>query len=306
MKLVAAIVGPTGIGKSKLGLLLARTLDAEIVNADSRQIYRYMDIGTAKPNPEERASVPHHLVDIVDPDEDFSLALYRSLAYSCVEDIIQRGKLPILVGGSGLHAWAILEGWNIPEVPPNPDFRRQMEKTALAEGVDALYRRLESIDPVSAGRMNPQNLRRIIRALEIYEATHRPPSRLQGKTQPGFDTLIVGLTADRQRLYQMIDHRVDDMIQRGLVAEVKGLVDKGYGIGLPSMSSVGYRQIGQFIRGESDLSTAIRQIKFETHRFARHQYAWFRLTDPRIRWFDIKDNIETHVLNLVREKIRYS
>ncbi len=306
MKLVAAIVGPTGIGKSKLGLFLARTLDAEIVNADSRQIYRYMDIGTAKPVPEERASVPHHLLDIVDPDEDFSLALYRSLAYSCIKDIMLRGKLPILVGGSGLYAWAILEGWNIPEVPPNPEFRRQMEKTALVEGVDALYRRLESIDPVSAGRMDPQNLRRIIRALEIYEATHRPPSQLQGKTQPGFDTLIVGLTTERQRLYQMIDRRVDDMIQRGLVAEVKGLVDKGYGFGLPSMSSVGYRQIGQFIRGELDLSTAIQQIKFETHRFVRHQYAWFRLTDPRIKWFDIGHNLDAGVLDLLKEKVRLS
>ena len=306
MKLVAAIVGPTGIGKSKLGLLLARTLDAEIVNADSRQIYRYMDIGTAKPSPEERASVPHHLIDIADPDEDFSLALYRSLAYRCIEDITQRGKLPILVGGSGLYVWAILEGWNIPEVPPNLEFRLQMEKTALADGVDSLYRRLESIDPVSAGRMDPQNLRRIIRALEIYEATHRPPSQLQDRTPPGFNTLIVGLTTERQRLYQMIDRRVDDMIQRGLVAEVQGLVDRGYGFSLPSMSSVGYRQMGQFMQGGLDLSTAIQQIKFETHRFARHQYAWFRLTDPRIRWFDIKDNIETHVLNLIREKIRCS
>ena len=303
MKLVHAIVGPTGIGKSKLGLLLARTLDAEIVNADSRQIYRYMDIGTAKPGPEERASIPHHLIDIADPDEDFSLALYQSLACATVEDIMQRGKLPVLIGGSGLYIWAILEGWNIPQVPPNPDFRRRMEQRASVEGVEALYHHLESIDPVTAGRMNPRNLRRIIRALEIYEATHSPPSQVQGKTPPRFDTLIVGLTTGRERLYEMIDRRVDDMIGRGLVEEVKSLVDRGYGFDLPSMSSVGYRQIGRYIQGELDLSTAIQQIKFETHRFARHQYAWFRLTDPRIRWFDIQDNIEENVLHLVNEKI---
>jgi tRNA dimethylallyltransferase len=303
MKLVHAIVGPTGIGKSKLGLLLARTSGAEIINADSRQIYRYMDIGTAKPGTEERAAAPHHLIDIVDPDQDFSLALYQSLACATIEDIMQRGKLPVLIGGSGLYIWAILEGWNIPQVPPNPEFRSRMEQRASAEGVDALYSQLQSIDPVTAGRMNPRNLRRIIRALEIYEATSSPPSQVQGKTPPRFDTLIVGLTTARQSLYQMIDRRVDDMIRRGLVAEVKGLVDRGYGFDLPSMSSVGYRQIGRYIRGELDLSTAIQQIKFETHRFARHQYAWFRLTDPRIRWFDIQDNMEENVLRLVSDKL---
>ena len=303
MKLVHAIVGPTGIGKSKLGLLLARTFGAEVINADSRQIYRYMDIGTAKPGPQERAAAPHHLIDIVDPDQDFSLALYQSLASATIEDIMQSGKLPILIGGSGLYIWAILEGWNIPQVPPNPEFRSRMEQRASAEGVEALYSQLQSIDPVTAGRMNPRNLRRIIRALEIYEATNSPPSRVQGKTPPRFDTLIVGLPTERQRLYKMIDRRVDDMIGQGLVAEVKSLVDRGYGLDLPSMSSVGYRQIGRCIQGELDLSTAIQQIKFETHRFARHQYAWFRLTDPRIRWFDIQDNIEENVLHLVSDEL---
>lgn len=304
MNPVIAIVGPTGIGKSNLGLLLAQTFDGEIVNADSRQIYRYMDTGTAKPGPEERASVPHHLIDIINPDEDFSLALYQSLAGGVIEDIRRRGKLPLLVGGTGLYVWAILEGWNIPKVPPNPALRRRLEARASAEGCETLHRRLHEVDPESAARINPQNLRRIIRALEIHEATGRPPSQLQGKTAPTFDSLIIGLTAARTRLYRMIDRRVDSMIQRGLAAEVKSLIDRGYGLDLPSMSSVGYRQMGRFIQGDLDLETAIQQVKFETHRFARHQYAWFRLTDPRIKWFDIETDFKADAVNLVREKMQ--
>jgi tRNA dimethylallyltransferase len=306
MNLVVAVVGPTGIGKSRLGLHLASTLGGEIINADSRQVYRYMDIGTDKPGPEERARVPHHLIDIIDPDESFSLALYQSQVSRAIEAITQRGRLPVLVGGSGLYVWAVLEGWTVPEVPPDPRLRRRLAERAAAEGIEALYHRLRSLDPVSAGRINPRNLRRIIRALEVYEATGRPPSHVQGKSPPAFDTLIIGLTAERSRLYALIDRRVDEMLHRGLVAEVRSLADRGYGFDLPSMSSVGYRQIGRFIRGEMDLPAAVSQIKFETHRFARHQYAWFRLTDPRIKWFDIRDDIETGAVRLVREKMQSS
>jgi tRNA dimethylallyltransferase len=306
MNLVVAIVGPTGIGKSRLGLHLASTLGGEIINADSRQVYRSMDIGTDKPGPDQRARVPHHLIDIVDPDESFSLALYQSQASRAIEAITQRGRLPVLVGGSGLYVWAVLEGWAVPEVPPDPELRRRLAERAATEGIEPLYRRLQGLDPVSAGRINPRNLRRIIRALEVYEATGKPPSQVQGKSPPGFDTLIIGFTAERSRLYGLIDRRVDEMLHRGLVAEVRSLADRGYAFDLPSMSSVGYRQIGRFIRGEMDLPAAVSQIKFETHRFARHQYAWFRLTDPRIRWFDIQDDIETGAVRLVREKMQRS
>jgi tRNA dimethylallyltransferase len=304
MKWVIAIVGPTAVGKSKLAFSLAQTLNSEIVSADSRQVYRYMDIGTAKPGLEERALIPHHLIDIVNPDETFSLALYQPLAYKAIEDILRRDRLPLLVGGSGLYVWSVLEGWHIPQVPPDYDFRRQMEEKAAREGTDSLYRQLERVDPVAARQIDPHNLRRVIRALEVCEATHTPFSQLQGREPPPFNTLILGLTTHREELYKRIDYRVDNMIKQGLVEEVKALVDKGYGFELPSMSSVGYKQIGQFLQGKIDLAAAIQQIKFETHRFARHQYAWFSLDDPRIHWFDIPEQAESNILSLVEKEIK--
>lgn len=306
MNPVIAIVGPTAVGKSQLALSMAQDFNGEIVSADSRQVYRYMDIGTDKPGPDERAGVAHHLIDIISPNESFSLARYQSLASRAIEAVMQRGRLPVLVGGSGLYVWAVVEGWTVPKAPPNSELRRRLAEKAAADGSGTLYRQLESLDPVSARRINPQNLRRIIRALEVYEATGKPPSQVQGKSAPAFDTLIIGLTAERSRLYGLIDRRVDEMLQRGLVAEVRSLADRGYGFDLPSMSGVGYRQIGRFIREELDLPAAVSQIKFETHRFARHQYAWFRLTDPRIKWFDIHDDIETGAVRLVREKMQRS
>jgi len=286
MKRLIAIVGPTAMGKSRLALGLARALDAEIVNADSRQVYRYMDIGTAKPGLQERSSVPHHLIDIVDPDVPFSLALYQSLAYAAIEDILRRGKQPLLVGGSGLYVWSVIENWRIPRVPPDPRFRRQMEELAATEGAESLYRRLQELDPEAARNIDLRNVRRVIRALEVCQATGAPLSQIKTKQGLPFDTLIIGLTCRRDHLYQRIDARVDNMIQQGLVDEVRGLMERGYGFDLPAMSSVGYRQVGKFLLGETDLATAVQQIKFETHRFARHQYAWFRLTDKRVHWID--------------------
>jgi tRNA dimethylallyltransferase len=304
MKWIIAIVGPTAAGKSKLALSLAQTFDGEIVSADSRQIYRYMDIGTAKPSLEERARIPHHLIDIVNPDETFSLALYQPPAYKAIEDILQRGKLPLVVGGSGLYVWSVLEGWHIPQVPPDYNFRRQMEEKAAREGTDSLYRQLEKVDPVAARKIDPRNVRRVIRALEVCEATHTPFSQLQGKELPPFNTFILGLTTHRKELYRRIDYRVDNMIKQGLVEEVEALADRGYRFELPAMSSVGYKQIGQFLRGKVDLAAAIQQIKFETHRFARHQYAWFSLKDSRIRWFDMSEQRESDILPLVEKEIK--
>jgi tRNA dimethylallyltransferase len=288
MNRLLAVVGPTGVGKSKLVLNLAQALDGEIVSADSRQVYRYMDIGTAKPSREERALVPHHLIDIVNPDEDFSLAQYQHLAYRAIEDVHQRHKLALLVGGSGLYVWSVLDGWGIPPVAPAPEFRHSLEEKVAKVGKDELYQELARVDPVAAQRIDPRNVRRTIRALEVYRGAEVPFSQLQGKTTPPFNTLIIGLTADRAELYRRIDLRVDEMIKRGLVDEVKWLVSKGYDFNLPAMSGIGYKQIGMFLRGELTLAAAVQQIKFETHRLARHQYSWFRLKDDRIRWFDIQ------------------
>ncbi len=295
MNRLLAVVGPTGVGKSRLALHLAQAFDGEIVSADSRQVYRYMDIGTAKPTKEELSPVPHHMIDIVNPDEDFSLAQYQQLAYRAIADIQQRGKLAILAGGSGLYVWAVLEGWKIPKVAPDLKLRRSLEGV----GKEELYQELAKVDPVAAQRIDPRNVRRVIRALEVYRDAKAPFSRLQLKAKALSYTLIVGLTADRAELYQRIDLRVDEMIERGLVDEVKGLADRGYDFSLPAMSGIGYRQIGMHLKGELTIDAAIQQIKFETHRLVRHQYSWFRLKDDRIRWFDIEKRVDSRVKTLV-------
>jgi tRNA dimethylallyltransferase len=301
MERLVAIVGPTAVGKSQLALRLARQFNGEIVSADSRQIYRYMDIGTAKPGREERALVLHHLIDIVNPDEDFSLARYQKLAYQTIADIHQRGRLPVLVGGSGLYVWAVVEGWSIPPVPPDPALRRTLVERAAKGEVAELYQELMALDPVAAQKIDPRNVRRVIRAFEVARSAGVPFSQAQQKKAPSFQTLMVGLTANRVELYRRIDDRVDEMLARGLVDEVKKLVKMGYSLSLPAMSGIGYRQIGRHLQGELGLAEAIQQIKYETHRFARHQYNWFRLNDQRIQWFDITSEVESAITARVAE-----
>jgi len=296
MNRLLAIVGPTGVGKSKLALRLAQAFDGEIVSADSRQVYRYMNIGTAKPGKEALSFVPHQLIDIVNPDEDFSLAQYQQLAYRAIEGIHQHHKLPLLVGGSGLYVWSVLDGWRIPRVAPDTEFRHNLEEKVSRAGKDELYQELARVDPVAAQRIDPRNVRRIIRALEVYRGAEVPFSQLQHKTTPPFDTLVIGLTIDRAELYRRIDLRVEEMIERGLVDEVKMLVGRGYDFNLPAMSGIGYKQIGMFLRGELSLAAAIQQIKFETHRLVRHQYSWFRLKDDKIKWFDIQKGMDSQII----------
>lgn len=301
MNRLVAIVGPTAIGKSRLAIRLAQTFGGEIVNADSRQVYRHMDIGTAKPTPGELALVPHHLINSANPDESFSLAQYQELAYRAIDDIHQRGKLPLLVGGSGLYVRAVVEGWQIPQAPPNPELRKKLEEKAAAIGVEKLYQELVAIDPAAAQKIDPRNVRRVIRALEVYEQTGTPFSRLQKKQAPPFTSLIIGLTCDRAELYRRIDERVDRMMAQGLVREVEKLVQMGYDFTLSAMSTIGYKQIGLYLRGEVSLEEAVQQVKYETHRFVRHQYAWFRLKDDRIKWFNILYPFEAEVESLVAD-----
>ncbi|HEY92120.1 MAG TPA: tRNA (adenosine(37)-N6)-dimethylallyltransferase MiaA [Dehalococcoidia bacterium] len=295
MNRLVAIVGPTAVGKSQLALRLAQAFDGEIVSADSRQVYHHMDIGTAKPSPQELSLVPHHLINIVNPDEDFSLAQYQELAYTAIENIQHRDKLPLLVGGSGLYIWSVLEGWGIPQVPPDLEFRHSLEEKAATVGKDELHQELKEVDPVAAQKIDQRNVRRTIRALEVCRGAEAPFSKLQHKKAPSFTTLIMGLTTDRGELYRRIDLRVDKMIKQGLVAEVKKLVNIGYDCTLPAMSGIGYKQIGMFLGGELTLAAAIQQIKFETHRFVRHQYNWFRLESDRIEWFDILGTSEWEI-----------
>ena len=298
---MVAVVGPTGVGKSGLALKLALTCGGEIVNADSRQVYRGMDIGTAKPDLDERAAVPHHLYDIVDPDGEFSLALYLRQVEDVLADIGRRGKVAFLVGGSGQYVWSVLEGWQVPTVAPQPELRSSLEAEVAASGIDGLYQELERIDPVAAGRIDPRNVRRVVRAIEVCRVTGRRFSELGQKTPPSFPSFVIGLTAERAELYRRIDLRVDWMIEQGLVAEVEGLLRKGYGLDMPAMSSLGYKQIGALLKGEMDLETTVQQVKNETHRFARQQYAWFRLNDKRIHWLDIAAGADGPAADILKE-----
>jgi len=300
MNQLIAIVGPTAVGKSSLSIHLAQAFGGEIVSADSRQVYRYMDIGTAKPSPEERALVPHHLIDIADPDQDFTLALYQDMASRAIADIQRRGQLALLVGGSGLYIKSIVDGLSIPQVAPDAGLRRSLEQRAEREGYASLHNELKRVDPASAAGIDSRNVRRVIRALEVYHTTGTPFS-LQRRSTPLFDCLTLGLTTNRDNLYGMIDSRVDRMMQRGLVGEVEGLLEQGYSLDLPAMSGLGYKQIGQYINGDVGLEEAVQRIKYDTHRFARHQYAWFRPGDEAIYWFDVKD--EAGLYNDVRELI---
>jgi tRNA dimethylallyltransferase len=300
MKKIFAIVGPTGIGKSHLAVGLAQKIGAEIISADSRQIYRFMDTGTAKPGKQALSLVAHHLIDIINPDESFSLAEYQQKCQVVIDDVTVRGKLPLLVGGSGQYVWAVLEGWGIPGVAPDMEYRNMLEMRAVREGKEVLYSELQSLDPEAAGRIDRSNVRRVIRALEITRNSADNKSRQRDKS-PIYDALIIGLTASRDELYRRIDSRVDSMIENGLVDEVKGLIKNGYSLDLPAMSGIGYKQIGMFLKGEIALESAIQQIKFETHRFVRSQYNWFKLKDDRIKWFDIQDDIEPDIIKLTED-----
>jgi len=291
MRCLVAIVGPTAVGKSRSGIQIAKQFNGEIINADSRQIYKLMDIGTAKPSLEDRNVVPHHIVDIIYPDQPYSVALYQHSAYEAIDSIQQRGKLPVMVGGSGQYIWSVIEGWTIPQVKPDRTYRESMEDRARLVGSTGLYSELEGIDPEAARKIQPNNLRRIIRALEIYHQTGVKPSELQIKKSLNYPVLIIGITVDRPELYSLIDTRADEMIAAGFVDEVKMLLSSGYSPELPAMSSIGYRQIIEHINDKVSLCEAVQKIKYETHRFARGQYAWFRLRDSRISWFNIDDAI---------------
>ena len=301
--LVVAIVGATATGKSALALELAEALSGEIISVDSRLLYRGMDIGTAKPTPAARSRVAHHLIDVADPDETWSLARYQEAVYQVVRRILADGHLPFLVGGTGQYMRAVLEGWNPPEEAFDPRIRARLEAEAQAGRGGALVARLEQVDPSSAARIDPRNLRRVIRALEVYEASGVPASGRSRRQTPVFDAVQIGLALPRPELYDRIDRRVDSMIEAGLVEEVRGLLARGYDRRLPSMSAIGYGEIAAHLAGETDLPEAVRRMRSATRRFVRHQANWFRQTDPSIRWFTPAAGYETDVIKWVRGEV---
>jgi tRNA dimethylallyltransferase len=275
------ILGPTAVGKTGVSLQLAEALDGEIVSADSRQVYQEMDIGTAKATPVQRAQAPHHLIDVVRPDETLTLAQFQRLAYAAIDGILARARVPFLVGGSGQYVRAVVEGWSVPEVAPQERLRAALE----ALGGNELARWLEVLDPVAAGRIDRRNLRRMIRALEVTLVTGRPISAQQGKSLPPYRILQVGLALARPLLYERLDARVDRMMAAGLLEETRRLAER-YGWDVPAMSGLGYAQLGAYLRGEMTLEESVAAIKRETRRFVRHQSNWFKRNDPRIHWFD--------------------
>ncbi|NJN65755.1 MAG: tRNA (adenosine(37)-N6)-dimethylallyltransferase MiaA [Chloroflexaceae bacterium] len=259
-----------------MGIAMARYLGGEIVSADSRQVYRDMDIGTAKPTPQQRAAVPHHLVDIINPDEPFSLALYQERSLEAIADITARGRVPLLVGGTGQYLAAVLEGWNVPRVEPQHELRATLEQEALERGAEALYARLVRVDPQAATTISPQNVRRMIRALEVYQVTGQPISAQQTRHPPPYSIATCWLTLPTEMLYTRIDARVDAMMAAGLLEEVQRLLAKGCHWGCSAMSSLGYIQFRPFFEGKASLETCVQRLKYDTHRFARQQKGWFR------------------------------
>jgi len=288
------VCGPTATGKTDLAIQLAQEFGGEIVGADSRQVYRYMDIGTAKPTPEQRARAPHHLIDVADPDEPFSVADYLAHARAAVADIMARGRVPIVAGGTGLYARALTRGFDVPRVAPDPVLRLELERLVAIEGVAALWERLHAADPDAALVVDRNNPRRLIRAVEVAES--RPPgasalpedvpTESARKTPPRYDALLMGLTTERAVLHERADRRVDAMMAGGFLDEVGALYARGYAPSLPALSSLGYRELGESSRGERPLDDAVQATKWATHRFIRRQLTWFR-GEPGIQWFDV-------------------
>lgn len=284
---LVVIVGPTAVGKTGLAVRLAQTFDGVIISADSRQVYREMDIGTAKPTPEEQAAAPHYLVDVLDPDEPLSLAEFQEMAYAAIDRAHAEGRLPLLVGGTGQYVRAVVEGWGIPRVPPHPALRADLAGFARVYGATTLHGWLGVVDPAAAESIDYRNVRRVVRALEVYLVSGTPISVAQERTPPPYDVLQIGLTRPRESLYARIDERIDHMMRAGLLEEVEGLLASGYGWDLPAMSSLGYRQFSDYLDGEATLGEAVQAIKRETRRFVRQQATWFREDDPAITWFDL-------------------
>ncbi len=282
---IIIIAGPTGAGKTHLAITLARQLDGEIVGADSMQIYRAMDIGTAKPTPAERAAATHHMIDIVDPDADYDAAAYADAAGSVVRQIIGRGRLPLVVGGTGLYIKALVHGL-FEEGPSDPAVRRQLKQIAETAGSAALHQRLAAVDSQAAGRIHPNDTYRIVRALEVFEVTGETLSAFQWRhrfKEPRFNPFTIGVSWPRPVLYDRINQRVDMMMNHGFEAEVRRLLSQGYHGGLKSMQSLGYRHLTGFINGETSLQEAVRTLKRDHRRYAKRQLTWFG-ADPSVHW----------------------
>jgi tRNA dimethylallyltransferase len=301
-KRLVIIVGPTAVGKTDYAIELAEELKSEIISADSRYFYRGMDIGTAKPDKAQLARVNHYLIDVADIKENWSLAIYQRAVNSAFEEIIAKGKLPFLVGGTGQYIRAIIEGWQIPTKAPDQKVRHALEKWINKVGSEEIHRKLSLIDPDAADQIDFRNKRRTIRALEVIFHTGRKFSEQRKKRPIDFEYKIVGLNRDRSELYERIDKRIEDMFASGFVKEVQKLLSKGYSIQDPPMSAIGYQEVIQYIEGTMDLQECIERIKKRSHEFVRRQANWFKSTDNRITWFDITVDRKNEIISFIESE----
>ncbi|MGG4499198.1 tRNA (adenosine(37)-N6)-dimethylallyltransferase MiaA [Brevibacillus reuszeri] len=286
---LVVIVGPTAVGKTNLSLELASEFEGEIISGDSMQVYRGMDIGTAKASPSELATVPHHLIDIKDPDEEYSVAIFQESAARLITDMNQRARLPFIVGGTGLYIESVTHRFQFSSTSQDPELRERLQRMADTEGAEALHARLADVDPITAERLHPNDVKRVIRAIEIYESSGYKMSDFQLRAQHSpYEVVIIGLTMDRAKLYERINHRVELMIEAGLIEEVRGLLDRGYDPSLVSMQGLGYKELIPYLYGEITLEKAINDIQKRTRNFAKRQLSWFRRM-PEIQWFDMTD-----------------
>ena len=292
------LTGPTAVGKSAIALALARQFDAEIVSADSRQVYRHLDIGTAKPSHAERTAVPHHLLDLVDPDQSFSVADFQASAETVLSGIDRRGHVALLVGGSPHYLQAVIDRLDLPKVAPQPALRRELEALAAATGPAALHARLAALDPLASARADPRNTRRLIRAIEVVVSTGQPMSALGRRRGTERPALHLALTAPRAELYARIDSRVQAMLEAGWLDEVAGLLARGYAPTLPSLSATGYGELIQVLQGRLTIDAASERIRQRTHGFARRQYTWLR-RDQRLAWYSLGPGVETAIAERV-------
>lgn len=298
------ILGPTAVGKTRYAITMAQKLGGEIIGADSRQVYRYMDIGTAKPTPDEQKQAPHHMIDVIDPDDVLTVAAYQQQAYALIEAIHERGCIPLLVGGTGQYISAVTEGWSIPAVPPNETLRAELETFAEQQGVQALHARLQAIDAEAAANIHPNNIRRVVRALEVCIEAGEPISELQRKKPPPYRILELGLTMPRPSLYERADRRFDKMMDAGLLHETQKLLDSGYERRLPSMSGLGYRQLAAHILDSQPLEESVKEAISATHTFIRRQYTWFKGHDNGILWHNVEEITANAVTELAENWLK--
>ena len=283
---LVVILGPTGVGKTEFSLQLAEVLGGEIISADSRLFYRGMDIGTAKPSSAEMQRVKHHFIDITEPNDHWSLALYQDSIHAVIADIHSRRKIPMLVGGTGQYIKAVTEGWKLPEQEPDDHLREILEQIANEKGKEAMYKILIRMDPQTLDYVEYQNTRRVVRALEVILRTGRPFSVLRQQQHVPYSIFQIGIKRDRQSLYERIDQRIEAMFAQGLVEEVQQLLSQGYHRNLPAMSAIGYREVTAYLAGEISLDEAKMLMKRYTRQYVRRQANWFKENDPNIHWFD--------------------